>query len=74
MRKTRLGSGVEALKTTIRVRFVWQGQRHTFNLGMPPTRENIKAAERKMARVFRDIDLGIFELRRHFVEPQTGRS
>lgn len=72
MRRTRPGSGVEALKTTIRVRFVWQGQRHTFNLGMPPTRENIRAAERKMARVFRDIDLGIFEMRRHFMELANG--
>jgi integrase len=72
MRKARLGSGVEALKTTIRVRFAWQGRRHSFNLGVPPTRENVRAAERKMARVFRDIDLGIFELRHHFVEPANG--
>lgn len=70
--RVRMGTGVQPLAKTIRVRFSWRGQPHSYNLRMPPTRENVRAAERKMARVFRDIDLGIFDIRQHFPQSPDG--
>ncbi|MFT3975747.1 MAG: tyrosine-type recombinase/integrase [Sphingomonas bacterium] len=72
MARPRTGTGVQVLKTTIRVRFSWRGYQHGLNLRIPPTKENIRAAERKMARVFRDIELGIFDLRQHFPQSPDG--
>jgi len=66
MRRGRPGTGVEVLKTSIRVRFTYKGIQHTINLRVTPTQANIKAAERLMVRVRREIDLDIFEFQRHF--------
>jgi integrase len=66
MRRGKPGTGVEALKSSIRVRFTHEGVRRSVTLKMAPTQTNIGSAERLMVRVRRDIDLGIFDYRRHF--------
>ncbi|CCA93250.1 MULTISPECIES: tyrosine-type recombinase/integrase [Novosphingobium] len=55
------GSGVEPLKSCIRVTFVWLGRRCRETLDLQPTPANIKAAERLMAKVFQEIELGVFD-------------
>jgi len=54
-------TGVEPLKSCIRVTFVWQGKRCRETLDLEPTTANIKVAERLMARVFKEIELGVFD-------------
>jgi len=55
MGRGRQGSGVTPLKTTIRVRFTWSGQRQVYTLPLAPTSANIKAAERLMLSIRRDM-------------------
>ncbi len=71
MNRGRPGTGVEVLKTSIRVRLTYKGIQHTINLRVTPTQANIKAAERLMGRVRREIDLDIFEFQRHFPQSQV---
>jgi len=66
MGRGRQGSGVTPLKTTIRVRFTWSGQRQVYTLPLAPTSANIKAAERLMLSIRRDIERGIFEPGNYF--------
>lgn len=66
------GTGVEPLKSCIRVTFVWLGKRCRETLEIQPTPANIKATERLMARVFQEIDLGIFDYEATF--PKSGRA
>jgi integrase len=69
MRRGKPGTGVEALKSNIRVRFTYDRVRRSVTLKMAPTQTNIRSAERLMVRVRREIDLGIFDYHRHF--PQS---
>lgn len=69
MRRGRPGTGVEVLKKNIRLRFKYKSIPHRVTLRIPPSQTNIKAAERLMARVRREIDLDIFDFKRHF--PQS---
>jgi len=55
------GTGVEPLKSCIRVTFVFAGKRCRETLPLAPTAPNIKATERLMARVFQEIELGVFD-------------
>jgi len=57
----RRGTGVEPLKSCIRVTFVFAGKRCRETLQLAPTAANIKATERLMARVFQEIELGVFD-------------
>jgi integrase len=66
------GTGVEPLKSCIRVTFVWQGKRCRETLDLQPSSANIKAAERLMARVFKEIDLGVFDYDASF--PKSSRA
>lgn len=68
MRRGRPGTGVQALKTTVRVRFRYKGVRQRVNLDIPPTKANIRAAERLMVRVRQEIELDIFDFKRHFFQ------
>lgn len=61
MGRKRPGTGVEPLKSCIRVRFRWNGRLYRETLQLQPTSANIKAAERLMARVHQEIDLGVFD-------------
>lgn len=72
MRRGRPGTGVRAYKSTIRVRFTYRDVRHVVNLRLPPTKANIEAAERLMARVRRAIELDTFEFNRYF--PQSAQA
>ncbi|MFT3967766.1 MAG: DUF3596 domain-containing protein [Sphingobium sp.] len=72
MGRKRSGSGVEPLTHSIRVRFRWNGKRYRETLKLEPTRANIKATERMMARVHQEIDLGIFDYESTF--PKSGRT
>lgn len=60
------GTGVEPLKSCIRVTFVWQGRRRRETLKLAPTSANIKATERLMLRVFKEIELGVFDYESSF--------
>lgn len=66
------GTGVEPLKSCIRVTFVWQGKRCRETLDLAPSPANIKATERMMAKVFKEIDLGVFDYEATF--PKSARS
>ena len=66
------GTGVEPLKSCIRVTFVWQGKRCRETLDLAPTPANIKATERLMARVFKEIELGVFDYESTF--PKSSRA
>lgn len=66
------GTGVEPLKSCIRVTFVWQGKRCRETLDLAPTPANIKATERLMARVFKEIELGVFDYDSTF--PKSSRA
>ncbi|MGA1808599.1 DUF3596 domain-containing protein [Sphingobium sp. WW5] len=70
MGRKRPGTGVEPLKSCIRVRFRWNGKLHRETLQLEPTSANIKATERMMARVHQEIDLGIFDYESTF--PKSG--
>lgn len=72
MGRGRKGTGVQPLKTSIRVRFTWKGERCTETLDLAPTPANIKAAERLMAQVQREIDLGVFDYAKTFPESDRG--
>ena len=61
MGRKRPGTGVEPLTCSIRVRFRWNGKRYRETLNLEPSRANIKAVERMMARIHQEIDLGIFD-------------
>jgi len=71
MGRGRPGTGVQALKTCIRVRFTWMGVRYVETLSLAPTSANIKAAERMMAKVFREIELGVFDYHASFPASST---
>lgn len=60
------GGGVEVLKTTIRLRFMWQGQRRTPDLKVAPTPRNRLFAEKAMASIHAEIRAGTFDYARHF--------
>lgn len=66
------GTGVEPLKSCIRVTFVWQGKRCRETIDLAPTSANIKASERLMAKVFREIELGVFDYETAF--PKSARA
>lgn len=66
------GTGVEPLKSCIRVTFVWQGKRCRETLDLQPNPANIKAAERLMAKVFQEIALGVFDYEAAF--PKSART
>ena len=61
-----LGSGVEILKTCLRIRFIYQGRAYRETLQWKPTAETVKAAERLVAKIRREIDLDSFDYDRHF--------
>lgn len=60
------GSGVEVLKTCLRIRFVHQGKVQRQTLWWKPTAANIRAAERLVARIRHDVDFDIFSYERYF--------
>ena len=66
MGRGRHGSGVEALKETIRLRFTWSGKRRTETLPLKPTPANIRAAERLMAQIRLEMAVGAFDYAKHF--------
>lgn len=66
MGRGRSGSGVDALKTCIRVRFTYEGRRCAETLDLKPTPANLKAAERLVATIKREIDVGVFDYLAHF--------
>ncbi|WP_226998695.1 Arm DNA-binding domain-containing protein [Tardibacter chloracetimidivorans] len=70
MGRGRPGTGVEPLKSCIRVGFTYQGKRCRETLALQPTPANIKATERLMAKVQREIELGVFDYARTF--PSSG--
>jgi len=71
MGRGRKGSGVEPLKSCIRVRIYRQGERRTVTLDLKPTVANIRATERLMARVRQEIELGIFDFAATFPDAET---
>jgi integrase len=72
MGRGRRGSGVQPLKSCIRVRFTYGGKRCTETIYLEPTAANIKAAERLMTRVQREIELGVFDYKATF--PSTNEA
>jgi integrase len=66
MGRGRPGTGVEALATSIRVSFTWQGTRHRETLGLKPTPANIKYATRLVADIKKQIASGTFEYAKFF--------
>ena len=74
MGRKRPGSGIEPLRHSIRVRFRWNGKRYRETLNLEPTAANIKAAERLMARVHQEIDLGIFDYEATFPKKGSGKT
>lgn len=69
MGRGRPGSGIEPLKTCIRLTYEFRGKRCRETLDLAPTRANIKAAERMMADVRRQIALGIYDREATFPKP-----
>jgi integrase len=66
MGRGRQGSGVEPLASSIRLRFTYNGKRRYETLDLAPTPPNIKAAQRLMAQIRRELDAGVFEYGAHF--------
>ncbi|WP_213978893.1 DUF3596 domain-containing protein [Sphingomonas sp. dw_22] len=60
------GTGVEILKTCLRIRFVHDGKPHRQTLHWKPTATNIKAAEKLVARIRHDVAFDIFSYERYF--------
>jgi integrase len=73
MVRGRPGTGVEPLKSCIRVRFTWNGKRQTETLKLKPTPPNIKAAERMMAEIKQKISLGVFNYAQYFPKSPSAR-
>lgn len=76
MGRIRPKTGVEPLKTRIRVRFTFEGKKYRETLDLAPTPANIRAVERLMAKVFKEIELGVFDYAETFPDSQkkpTGR-
>jgi integrase len=66
MGRGRPGSGVEVLKTCVRLRFTYAGERCVETLDLKPTPANIKAAEKLAERVRQEIALDLFDYAKHF--------
>lgn len=61
MGRGRPGTGVEPLKTCIRINFTYRGKHHRETLDLEPTPPNIKAAARLVERIRREIVVGVFD-------------
>lgn len=72
MGRGRTGTGVDALRTCVRVRFTYQGARCVETLPLKPTPANIRAAERLVAKIKQEIAVGVFDYATHF--PGSGRA
>lgn len=60
--------GVEARGSSVRIEFVYRGQRCRETLKIPPTAKNLEYAERKRAQVLYEIEIGSFDYSKHFPE------
>lgn len=74
MGRGRQGTGVDALKTCIRVRFSYEGRRRVETLDLKPTPANIKASERLVATIRREIEFEVFDYLKHFPESAAVKS
>ena len=72
MGRGRKGSGVQPLKTCIRVRFHHNGKRCIETLDLKPTPANLKFAEQLIERVRREIAVGAFDYEATFPKPEAG--
>lgn len=73
MGRGRPGTGVEALKTCIRIGFPYQGKRVRETLDLKPTPANIRAAERMVDEIRRKISVGAFDYAEYFPNsPRAG--
>lgn len=66
MGRGRPGTGVEALATSIRVSFTWNGKRCRENLDIKPTASNMKHAARLVRDVKEQIRNGTFDYAKAF--------
>lgn len=66
MGRGRTGTGVDALKTCIRLRFTWAGRRWTETLAQEPTPANLRAAVRLADRIKKEVEIGVFDYAVHF--------
>ena len=60
IRTTGAGSKV------IQIGYTYQGKRYRHSLNVPPTANNIKAANRKLEQIRLEIQMGVFQPGRHF--------
>lgn len=67
----RSTGNVEPLKTTIRLRFTWNGERQVETLTLAPTPANMKAARRLLEDVKAAIAAEVYD-RSRFFAPRTG--
>jgi integrase len=73
MGRGRPGTGVEPLKSCIRIGFPYQGKRARETLDLKPTPANIRAAERLVEEIKRKISVGAFEYAEYFPNsPRAG--
>ncbi len=75
----RVGSGVEARASSIRIKFVLDGEtikeRLTVNgKSMPPTPANLKYAHRQAAEIQRRIELGSFQIADFFPDSRRAKT
>jgi len=74
MGRGRPGTGVEPLKSCIRIGFPYQGQRVRETLHLKPTPPNIRAAERMVEEIKRKISVGAFDYAEYFPNsPRAGQ-
>ncbi len=66
MGRGRKGIGVDVHGNRIRIRFTWDGRRHSENLPLAPTVANLRAAQRLAADIQRQVELGTFDYRQTF--------
>ncbi|HEV2562335.1 MAG TPA: DUF3596 domain-containing protein [Rhizomicrobium sp.] len=71
MGRGRNGSGVDARKHCLRLRFTYQGKRCAERLDLSPTPGNIKVAERMMAQIRQRIALDVFDYAATFPNSAT---
>jgi len=69
MTRGRPGTGVQALRKTIRVRYTVRHRRYSETIHLEPTASNLNKVGRMMQRVHREIVLGTFSRADYFPKP-----
>lgn len=55
---------------TLQIGYTFKGKRYRHSMNVPPTPNNIKAANRKLEQIRLEIQMGTFDVGNHFEQPQ----